>query len=356
MNREIGSEFWNTPVLNTKTRVLPKNTAYFLSGRTALDYIIQDIKAYRNITTVYMPSYCCHTMIEPFKRHNLKMEFYDIIIDDRGNLQCNVDYKKDCDVFYVTNYFGFANSATDNEIKYFHDKGAIVIKDATHSVFNEDYHNQQIDYYYGSLRKWTQLYSGGFVLKNKGAYLQKLPDKVNKAFVDNRKKAVNKKKEYFNGSLLDKNEYLTLFSDAEDILDKDYINYAMDDDSLDVLKKIDINNLVQRRRNNAKLLMDRLMNSNFVTPIFRKLDKNNVPLFIPVLVKKDYRDKLKQFLIMNDIYCPVHWPLSTYHDTISKQVISIYLEELSLICDQRYSEDDMNRIATTIFEFKVNAE
>ena len=83
------------------------------------------------------------------------------------------------------------------------------------------------------------------------------------------------------------------------------------------------------------------------------LNAHDVPLFVPVLVREDLRNPLRRYLIDNDIYCPVHWPLSDLHKpmTGSKQ---LFESELSLICDQRYGENDMKRIADTIKEFLKN--
>ena len=59
---------------------------------------------------------------------------------------------------------------------------------------------------------------------------------------------------------------------------------------------------------------------------------------------------LRRYLIDKEIYCPVHWPLSSYHD-IDKSSRKIYEDELSLVCDQRYSEVDMQRMVDEIRMF-----
>ena len=57
--REIGSEFWKPLKQHVRD-----SESFYLSGRTALDVIIRDaIKSY-GITSVLMPSYCCHTIME----------------------------------------------------------------------------------------------------------------------------------------------------------------------------------------------------------------------------------------------------------------------------------------------------
>lgn len=81
------------------------------------------------------------------------------------------------------------------------------------------------------------------------------------------------------------------------------------------------------------------------------MSDNDVPLFVPILVKKGYRDSLRNYLIAHQIYCPVHWPVSEYHREVTKDGRIIYEEELSLVCDQRYSIADMKREIKTIKQF-----
>ena len=83
--------------------------------------------------------------------------------------------------------------------------------------------------------------------------------------------------------------------------------------------------------------------------IYEKLSEADVPLFVPTMIKDD-RDRLRRHLIDKKIYCPIHWPISEYHYGISDLSKKIYEEELSLVCDQRYTEEDMNRI---VYEIKA---
>ena len=62
------------------------------------------------------------------------------------------------------------------------------------------------------------------------------------------------------------------------------------------------------------------------------------------------RDELKRYLISNNIYCPVHWPKSEYHK-LNVETEKLYNQEISLVCDQRYSLDDMQNICKVILEF-----
>ena len=68
--REIGSEFWQVNYQLAKSDnmnlfySLGKDVKFLMSGRTAIDYIIQNIEDTKKI--VYMPEYCCNSMVQPF--------------------------------------------------------------------------------------------------------------------------------------------------------------------------------------------------------------------------------------------------------------------------------------------------
>ena len=62
--REIGSEFW----MEREPAVLShdRDGIYVLSGRTAIDLIIQDIISTKRVINVYMPAWGCDSMLAPF--------------------------------------------------------------------------------------------------------------------------------------------------------------------------------------------------------------------------------------------------------------------------------------------------
>ncbi len=89
--------------------------------------------------------------------------------------------------------------------------------------------------------------------------------------------------------------------------------------------------------------------------VYRCWQKFRTAIRVLCLCQSLYRSiiemHLKNFLIEKEIYCPVHWPLSSMHKGISDNAKRIYGEELSLICDQRYCLDDMEREADAVRTF-----
>src|SRR5690606_9921762 len=120
---------------------------------------------------------------------------------------------------------------------------------------------------------------------------------------------------------------------------------------LRIINNIDIETVRNRRIKNAKILYDGIKGFDFISPLIPKPDfNNNCPLFVPLVVNLGKRDELRQYLIENNVYCPVHWPENT------GSRLGICKSELSLICDQRYNEKDMEYILFLIETWCKNSK
>ena len=93
-----------------------------------------------------------------------------------------------------------------------------------------------------------------------------------------------------------------------------------------------------KRISNAIILYEGLTHNPYIEFLFPIKDMD-CPLFVPVIVQNEKRDLIRKKLIEHSIYCPVHWP----HPKATCES-NLYDMELSLICDQRYNEEDMQRI------------
>jgi hypothetical protein len=81
--------------------------------------------------------------------------------------------------------------------------------------------------------------------------------------------------------------------------------------------------------------------------MFELTDKA-VPLFVPIFFDAtEHRNAVRKKLIEAQIYCPIHWPKPAMIPA-DFEANKIYDTELSLICDQRYNLDDMDRLVTLI--------
>lgn len=323
MHNEIGSEFWQIPTTHVCNYSFD-GASWFISGRAALCAIIDEAKP----KSVALPSWCCEAMIRPFSDKGLSVEFYPV----HGSEQILSNISTEA--ILLMDYFGYTG--------YSHvppDYKGVVIRDITHSLFSKNYNDA--DYYYGSLRKWAGFWTGGFAFGLKDA-----PNYGDDDFGYTvlREKSMCEKAKYIRGLISDK-EYLKTFQEAENLLDRQKILPAAERDIV-LAARLNWKAMKIRRRQNAAMLLNALAD----IAVFPEFNQEDCPLFVPVMVPNGKRDDLRRHLIKQDIYCPIHWPVSELHH-LTCEAKEIYDNELSLVCDQRYSVEDMKREIAVIRMF-----
>lgn len=338
--REIGSEFWLGR--EPETFSCDRDGIYVLSGRTAIDLILQNIVRTRRVRTVYMPAWCCDSMLAPFVARGIDIKFYDISLAesaDTAEILCDFcDFREN--IFYVTNYFGYENTLPVETVKKFKEQGAIILYDRTHSVLMEDDPYLALaDYSFASIRKWMGVIGGAVVNGVSDCQLKPCP------YLALKEKAMRMKKAFIEGDgSIDKQAFLDLYSEFGHHLAEDYQSYEMDDVSYALYKTMDFSAMRRKRKENAQYLHDNLKGVKFIG----ELTENAVPLFVPIFFETPkQRTAVRKKLIEAQIYCPIHWPKPVMIP-VNLEANKIYDTELSLICDQRYGLTDMERMVTLV--------
>lgn len=333
--REIGSEFWDAPTVPRPRKLFSEDTQWYVSGRSALRAIVEDLTRC-GAESVAMPSYCCDSMIRPFLEGGMTISFYDVC-PERGVGLCK-SRPAQADVLFDLDYFGFSSS--DRETY------PCIVRDETHSLFCEtDY---EADYCFGSLRKWCGVLTGGFARAKDGRKLS-MGTEPDPAYGDMRLAAMEAKAQYLGtvaaGGEVGEKTYLQTFSQAEELLDT-YGIMAADPRDRETVSRLDAAYIRARRRENAAMLMEAFPQ----WLMFPYMKETDCPLFVPLLLKE--RDALRRHLIKREIYCPIHWPISPWH-RLTPRAELLYRQELSLVCDQRYSREDMERMIAAIRDFQT---
>ena len=328
--REIGSEFWTEDLSNDDNGLdflnIGKDFKLLMSGRTAIDYILSDIED--NIKIVYMPDYCCESMVQPFLDNGYKVVYYhaDVI-----NKKYYVDLNIECSIFFAMNYFGYEELSMDEYIEKFSRKDILTIEDITHRLLSNRNYCKYSDYLICSLRKWFPLVSGGVAISLKKKFKKDILNyTVNEKIVDIRLKAMNLKRDYMNNKASNKDLFFKLYTMSNKLIE-DYRNKKIDAISLNILRHLDIEKIKKIRVENC-LKIESLINEKKGINLLCNYSKGDCPLFVPILLAN--RDKIRNALIKENVYLPIHWP--NFNDFTN----DIYRYELSLICDQRYSEED----------------
>ena len=332
--KEIGSEFWYEEPRGCKSSVfdylkIGSDQKLTASGRSALYDIIKDIAIKKPI--VYMPDYCCQSMIQPFIDYGCTIKYYKVDLL-KNELVINLNEK--FDIFFAMNYFGYSSTNPDYYIDFFSKKEKIIIEDITHRLFSEKNYCEKSTYLFASLRKWLPLYSGGIAVKMSGKLREAERGNIDKKQIEKRKKAMLMKRAYINGDQIPKEKFLDLYKTSNEYF-KDYKNKIIDNESLRILKSTDINSIIKPRRKNIKEIYNVFIANKHVTLL--ATSPKDTPIYVPLLFKDtNLRNDVRKIAIEESIYLPIHWPIE------SQPVSSQSKNELSLICDQRYSQNTIN--------------
>lgn len=342
---EIGSEFSYTGNTITGEGIqLPSDVVDYIftfSGRTSISLVLEQEV---NISRVLLPVYCCDSIIEPFRKRNIEIEYYDGL---ESAFEGKFENLMDVDAILWCNYFGYNLKMPD--LTEFKNRGGLIIEDITHSFFSRKQYDKQSDYLVASLRKWGPVLCGGYIGSRKERLeVYDLKD-IDQVFLLKKKNAMVSKARYLkDNSFNNKSYFLSEFSWCNDWLASNYEKLQIDFESREYFRKLNQESIVHKRRTNAHIIYDSLKDVSEVKFLLPE-ELLECPLFIPICVRKENRDELRNILIKNAIYCPVHWTKPN-----EKCSSDLYETELSLICDQRYGRDDMIRMTNVICDFFRN--
>lgn len=298
--------------------------------------VLDEAIAMQGIRSVALPAYCCHSMISPAEERQLAVSYYGVSASAGEGIVCDLD-ANEADAVVILDFFGVCHP----RLRVERSARQVVIWDVTHSLFSSS-EMLQADYCFGSLRKWAGFYTGGIAWKRSGCLLgSKAPKST--PFSRARRRAMSQKKAFIDG-LNDSKSYLGLFAEAEEYLE-DCGLLGADVDDVERVVRIDSLLIARQRRKNFLVLLDALPS----WALFSELPEGDTPLFFPVLVDPAVRVELRAYLSSKDIFCPIHWPAPK--DEARTLAPTLYSSELSLVCDQRYNEEDMNRIAEEVVSF-----
>ena len=239
-------------------------------------------------------------------------------------------------------YFGKNQREMREFARQFKNRGGTVIQDITHSLFNEGAIFDASDYAVASLRKWLPVPTGGWLTK-RGGKLCERPDQDGASAAAKSEAAMREKAQYIHGDLPGKAAFLEEFAGFESDLVQLSPRLAIDSLSCAIAESTDVEKLMSARRANALFLFDNLAGLESLRFVHSREELESItPFCVPILLEPDDRNSLREFLRSRGFYCPIHWP-----ERMGAKM-SFRNRELSLVCDQRYTETDMADMAGAI--------
>lgn len=325
----IGGEFRIDPNLLEKKEVNNLAPVYSL-GRTCLAAILQ---SQRYVLDEFLcPDYICISVPEVAQRLGLKIRHYHISRSyacDVESVRLAVGGRDAGKAILLVSYFGIVDLDPIIEILRCEFPSLLIIVDDVQNYYGFGAH-RDFDYCFSSYRKWFSVSDGADIIqKSKETPLDVYnyePQYVKY------KLAGNILKNYI--QMIDDCVALELITKGEELMDESYL-FKCSKTSRDLINQIDLSEAGTRRRKNALYLhkeLQRLGIEHLYVP-------SVTPLFVPITVQN--RDALRRSLFEQSIFAPVHWPIG---DSSLQGDNELYHVELSLICDQRYAEKDMERI------------
>ena len=305
--------------------------AYYSSGRAALRAILSVAGDQHAI--LLLPSYLCSSVTQTVLDAGWRYQFYAVRHDfypDMPDLLAKMKKTQGTAVLLI-NYFGLLNlEETVMEIR--HHARTTVIVDDVQRLFGFAMETD-FDFCFTSLRKWLSVPDGGLVKCGATHRDVKLPVYAEVLPFTSYKLAGNLLKSF--SQVIPDSLCLELLRQGEGLLDEHYVGGMSSVTEL-LLRAMDIQKAARQRQANAAVL-HRGLEQLGIRHIYQS---EAVPLFVPIFLDPKRRDKVKQAFFKEKIFCPVHWPQSKAGLSGDSD---FYATELSLICDQRYGAQDMER-------------
>ena len=336
---EIGSDISISPKLIFDSSKFKKINGLFLSrGRDCIQYII-NLEKFNDNDKILLPSYICPSVVHQFEKNNIRVSFYKInkkLEVDISDLIKKLEKQVKC--LFVVNFFGFEQPNLSIIEKICKEKQISVVIDNVQSPLSKkSFHG---DYSFNSLRKSLPVPDGAIlkIKKNRNINL-----KVHSIFHG-----------YFrflfltlkNTTYLKSLWYPLLKYYEKNLVNKGpFPSYGSKISSY-LTKSINFKEVVKTRRRNYIYLRDKISSLD-IDFLYKDLPNRVCPLSLPILVNK--RDKVRNSLIVKKIFPPIHWDISSIlHESDFPMSFEISKRILSLPIDQRYSLNDMNKIATEL--------
>lgn len=343
---EYGSEFdyYSNRAFPGKWTI-PESWQLYRSGRDAL-------KAFARLADrkrVLLPALCCDSMFLPFQLNGYEVTFYRVRGDFSADEQDVLAKLTDGAVLLYMRYFGI-RPFTDTFLEKLRGSGReiLFLEDRTHDILiPREKSGFRPDAVAASLRKWAALPEGGMLETQLGVY----PAKTDTAYGDTRLDAMEKKSLYLqNGDEIIHAHYMEALRLADRLLDESGEPVRMHERYRKVLCGLDMNAILSSRRRNlrrlrlrlAPLIEDGTIHLMTGTP-------ENSGLYLPILLEN--RNAVQRELIRRKFYCPAAiWPEPPEAAGICPVSHNVSEHMLSVLCDQRYTEADMDYQAENLIE------
>jgi dTDP-4-amino-4,6-dideoxygalactose transaminase len=307
---------------------------------------------------ILLPAYLCEDVVKPFVKTGMKISFYRVDENLQADLTDLVSkLSPDVRVLIYIHYFGFPQELPPEIMKSVGPETALV-EDSSHAVLSHLEHLPvRSDIRFASYRKLFPIPNGGVVFWDDDRLAIGAPSDTSQSLsylgsLFSRCFGMALKALWLKAPFIyPKETFRKPFSWSNTLLRGYPKPASMSLISKYLLRRLDLQKIIDIRRNNFQFLLDGLDSSPELRPLYTNLPEGVCPLGFPIIV--DDRDGLARHLIQHQVFPPIHWELPQSVDknefpdawSVSDHILTIPL-------DQRYDGEDMARILTVINSYQ----
>lgn len=289
------------------------------TGRNALEWILLSLGSVRK---VYLPYYTCDVVLEPLRRLSIPWEFYQI----NSKLEIDEELSPSADEYVIiNNYFGVKDRYIQEIVTHY--EGQVIV-DCAQAFFAPVIPDVKMFY---SPRKFVGVADGGIaygVVGNTDNLVEYDSSKNSQHLIIRKEQGAE--------------AGFPKYREDEEMLDNQQPQ-IMSAYTRDILVHINYQAIIKRRRENYSIIETELSQYNLL-----KLPSSSsfsAPMAYPLMVENGI--ELRNKLIENKIFVPKFWPNECIPDAYCANLV-LSQNILPLPIDQRYGEEEMNRIIEII--------
>ena len=287
---------------------------------------------------LWMPEYFCYEVIESIIRDTgiSIVYYYDepTFIGEQQVIE-SLPFENG-DALLRMNYFGLRKHRSNRSIP------VPVIEDHSHNLLSQWALHSDADWCIASLRKTLPIPEGGMLWSPKGLRFNQTsrPTAKNQAMAEIRWEAMHLKADYLHGNIENKEEFRQKFLQTEEWFDHAETS-LIDKESKSYIENLDIGAWQQAKLENWKMLQQ-MSETEFLCPE----DETCVPFSFVMLTKDEKeRNHIRKKLIESALYPAILWDVP---NTVSRKARDFSRRMLSIHCDARYTESDIQNIRNII--------
>ncbi len=308
---------------------LKGNCLLLANGRSAIRVVTDALPHGK----VWLPSYLCAAVLLGAADH-ARVRFYPV--DRRLRIPNSgwLDEIQPGDIVLVIDYFGFLSDPTLSE--RLRARGAWLLKDASQAPLSENV-DAGANFVVYSPRKCLAVPDGGVLaIRDCDHWPEVKLSSPPPSWARTALGAFRARAEFdLHGG---ERRFFPLFQQADREAPAGPIAMSALSETL-LRNSFDYASIARKRRENYSALATRLGH----LALFPVLPKSVVPLGFPIRLQTRDRERAREALFQQNIFPPVHWPVPPSVPREFSHSYQLADEILTLVCDQRYGPEEMER-------------